>query len=171
MQKILTVQLREDIYFSPRSRGRKGSKGKEELYCMDQHIINKNNQYRKCKKSKRIGNSNTHSENIQSKLWDGIWHEKLCHANNEKRQTTPVGRNGTTKSRKIRTHGQKKTYKYLGMLEADTIKQVEMKERIKKEYLRRKRKLPKTKVYCRNLIERINAWAVPLVRYSGPFLN
>ena len=28
--------------------------------------------------------------------------------------------------------GEKETYKYLGILEADTIKQVEMKEKIKK---------------------------------------
>ena len=33
---------------------------------------------------------------------------------------------------KIRTLGQKETYKYLGILEADTIKQVEMKEKILK---------------------------------------
>ena len=31
---------------------------------------------------------------------------------------------------KIRTLGKKETYKYLGILEADTIKQVEMKEKI-----------------------------------------
>ena len=38
---------------------------------------------------------------------------------------------------KIRTFGEKETYKYLGILEADTIKQVEMKEKIRKEYFRR----------------------------------
>ena len=38
---------------------------------------------------------------------------------------------------KIRTLGEKKTYKYLGILEADTIKQVEMKDKILKKYLRR----------------------------------
>ena len=32
---------------------------------------------------------------------------------------------------KIRTPGKKGTYKYLGILEADTIKQVEMKEKTK----------------------------------------
>ena len=32
--------------------------------------------------------------------------------------------------------GEKETYKYLGILEVDTIKQVEMKEKIKNEYLR-----------------------------------
>ena len=31
---------------------------------------------------------------------------------------------------KIRTHGEKETYKHLGLLEADTMKQVEMKEKI-----------------------------------------
>ena len=38
---------------------------------------------------------------------------------------------------KIRMLGEKETYKYLGILEADTNKQVEMKEKIQKEYLRR----------------------------------
>ena len=41
---------------------------------------------------------------------------------------------------KIRTLGENETYKYLGTLEADTIKQVEMKNKIRKEYLRRTRK-------------------------------
>ena len=58
----------------------------------------------------------------------------------------------------IRTIGEKETYKYLGILEADTIKQQEMKEKkFKKEYLRRVRKSLE--------------WGLPLVRYSGPFLK
>ena len=72
---------------------------------------------------------------------------------------------------KIRTLREKETYKYLSILEADTIKQVEMKEKIKKEYLRRTRKILETKLWSRNLIKGINTWAVPLVRYSGPFLK
>ena len=72
---------------------------------------------------------------------------------------------------KIRKLGEKETYKYLGILEADTIKQVEMKEKIRKENLRRIRKLLETKLYSRNLIKGINTWTVPLVRYSGPFLK
>ena len=63
------------------------------------------------------------------------------------------------------------THKYLGILEADTIKQVEMKNKIQKEYLRRTRKLLETKLNSRNLIKGINTWAVTLVRYSGPFLK
>ena len=42
---------------------------------------------------------------------------------------------------KIKTLGEKETYKCLGILEADTIKQIEMKERIEKEFFRRTRKL------------------------------
>ena len=72
---------------------------------------------------------------------------------------------------KIRTLGEKETYKYLGTLEANTIKHVDMKDKIHKEYLRRTRKLLKTKLSNRNLIKGINTWAVPLVRYSGPFLE
>ena len=72
---------------------------------------------------------------------------------------------------KIRTLAENETYKYLGILEADTIKQVEIKNKIQKEYLRTTRKLLKTKLNCRNLIKGINSWAVSLVRYSGPFLK
>ena len=72
---------------------------------------------------------------------------------------------------KIKTLAENETYKYLGILEDDTIKQAEMKEKIQKEYLRRTRKLHETKLNCRNLIKGINTWAVPLVRYSGPFLK
>ena len=46
-----------------------------------------------------------------------------------------------------------------------------MKDKIKKEYLRRTRKLLETKLSRRNLIKGINTWAIPLVRYSGPFLK
>ena len=61
---------------------------------------------------------------------------------------------------KIRTLGKKhETYKYLGILEADTIKQVEMKDKIQKKYLRRTRKLLDTKFSSRNLIKGINNWA------------
>ena len=46
---------------------------------------------------------------------------------------------------KIRTLEEKETYKYLGILEADTIKQVQMKDAIRKEYLRRTRKTTRDK--------------------------
>ena len=72
---------------------------------------------------------------------------------------------------KIKTLKENETYKFLGILEADTIKQVEIKEKILKDYHRRARKLLETKLNSRNLIIGINTWALPLVRYSGPFLK
>ena len=71
---------------------------------------------------------------------------------------------------KIRTL-EEETYKYIGILEADTIKQVEMKDKIRKEYLRRTRKLLETKLSSRNLIKGINTLAVSLIRYPGPFFK
>ena len=72
---------------------------------------------------------------------------------------------------KIKSLAENETYKYLGILEAETIKQAIMKEKVQKEYLRRTGKLLETKLNCRNLIKGINTWAVPLIRYSGPFLK
>ena len=57
------------------------------------------------------------------------------------------------------------TYEYLNWT------QTEMKEIIRKEYLRIARKLLETKLCCRNIIKPINTLAVPLVRYSEPFLK
>ena len=62
----------------------------------------------------------------------------MCYARNKKWQTTHNERSRTTKSNSllnqvvIRTLEEKETYKYLGILEADTIKQQEMKEIFKK---------------------------------------
>ena len=46
---------------------------------------------------------------------------------------------------KSRMLGKKETYKHLGILEADTIKQVKMKEKIQKEYLWRTKKATRDK--------------------------
>ena len=48
---------------------------------------------------------------------------------------------------KIRTLREKETYKYLGILEADTINQVEIKGKIIKEYFNRTGELLETKLY------------------------
>ena len=48
---------------------------------------------------------------------------------------------------------------------------MQTKEKIQKEHPRRTRKLLEIKLSIKNLIKRINTWAVYLVRYSGPFLK
>ena len=56
---------------------------------------------------------------------------KMCYNNNVKQKTINDRRNRTTKSRKIGKLCEKETDKYLGILEALNIKQVEMKDKIK----------------------------------------
>lgn len=62
-------------------------------------------------------------------------------------------------------------YRYLGILESDNFKNKEMKTSITKEYLRRVRKLLKSKLNGGNVIKAINTWAVSLLRYSAPFVD
>ena len=61
---------------------------------------------------------------------------------------------------KIRKHREKETYKYLGILEANTIKEMKTKDKIQNEYLRRTRSQLKIKLSSRNLIKGINTWTV-----------
>ena len=72
---------------------------------------------------------------------------------------------------KLRTFEEKEAYIFLGMWEAVTIKQREMKEKKIKEYIRRTKKLLEVKLYCRNLVQGTNTRAIHLVRYSEPFLK
>ena len=53
-------------------------------------------------------------------------------------------------------------YKYLGILQADQIWYMEMKEMVKAEYLRRVCKVLETKLNSGNIIKGINTWAVYL---------
>ena len=108
---------------------------------------------------------------IESGHRNGIWHWQMCQ---------PVMKSGKRyltdgmklpNQDKIRTLAENKNYIYFGILEAGTIKQIQMKDNIQKEYLRRTRKLLETKHSCRKLIKGINTWAVPLVRYYGSFLK
>ena len=62
-------------------------------------------------------------------------------------------------------------YKYLGVTEADKIKNKEMKEKVCKEYKRRIRKILETKLSGENVIKGINTLAISLLRYSAAFLD
>ena len=82
----------------------------------------------------------------------------MCHARHEKWQRRMTDGMELPNHDKIRTLEENETYKYLGILEADTIKQVQMKDKIQKQYLRRTRKLLETRPSSRNLIKGINTW-------------
>ena len=62
-------------------------------------------------------------------------------------------------------------YKYLGILEADTIKNKEMKATLTKEYFRRIRKVLKSKLNGGNIISAINSRAVSLIRYGAGIIK
>ena len=107
---------------------------------------------------KRNNNNNNNDDNMV---------EKMYHAHNEKWKKTNNGRNKTAKSKKNQNAWRKGNLQVIGNIGSE---QAEMKEKKKKECLRRTRKLLETKLASRNLIKGINTCAVLLVRYSGPFL-
>ena len=63
------------------------------------------------------------------------------------------------------------SYKYLGILEADKFLKEKMKLSVSKEYIRRLRKVLKSKLNGGNLVRGVNTWAVSLLRYSAAFVN
>ena len=70
---------------------------------------------------------------------------------------------------KIWKLAQNETCKYLGILEADTINQVQMKSKIQKEYLKWTRKVLETKLSGRSLTKGINTWVYPSLDIRNPF--
>ena len=57
-------------------------------------------------------------------------------------------------------------YKYLGIIEGEEIKHQEMKEEIKKEYLKRLKAMLKSKLNSGSTGKAINSWAMPVIRNS-----
>ena len=87
----------------------------------------------------------------------------------KKRETTEGIEQPSQKS--IRTLWENENYKHLRILETDNIKLSEIKEKVRKEFHKRTRKLLETKLCKRNLIKGMNTWAILFVRYTGPFFK
>ena len=62
-------------------------------------------------------------------------------------------------------------YKYFGILEAVGVKHKEMKDQIKKEYIRRVRNILKPKLNRGNIILAINSRAVSIVRHGAGIIS
>ena len=60
---------------------------------------------------------------------------------------------------------------YLGILKADKFLEEKMKFNVLKEYIRRIRKVLKSKLNEGNLVNGVNTWAVSLLKYSAAFLS
>ena len=63
------------------------------------------------------------------------------------------------------------SYKYLGILEVDKFLEEKMKLNVLKEYIRRLRKVLKSKLNGGNLVCGVNTWAVSLIIYSAAFVS
>ena len=63
------------------------------------------------------------------------------------------------------------SYKYLRILEADKSLEEKMKLNVSKEYIRRLRKVFKSKLTGGSLVRGFNTWAVSLLRYSAAFVS
>ena len=66
---------------------------------------------------------------------------------------------------------QENGYKYLGILEADSIQMKNMKTKICKEYHRRTKRILRSKLNARNTIDAINTWAISLIRYTAGIVD
>ena len=62
-------------------------------------------------------------------------------------------------------------YKYLGILGADKSLEEKMKLKVSNKYIRRIRKVLKSKLDGGNLVCGINTYAIPLLRYSAAFVS
>jgi len=62
-------------------------------------------------------------------------------------------------------------YKYLGVLQKDSLMSTEMKAKVKSEYFRRLGLLLKSELYAGNVIQGINSWAIGIVRYTAGILD
>ena len=62
-------------------------------------------------------------------------------------------------------------YKYLGVLEGACIKTKEMKELVRKEYLKRVKLVANSWLYGGNMVQSVNTWAVSVVRYTAGILE
>ena len=85
----------------------------------------------------------------------------MYHTNNEKWGKKNNRKNRTTKSGKHQKIYKKENYKYPRTLEVDNIKQPVIKEKVRKKYLKRMRKIKKTKFGSRNLIKGIHSCSLP----------
>ena len=71
----------------------------------------------------------------------------------------------------IKSLQEGESYKYLGILEGDKFLEEKMKLNVSKEYIRKIRKVLKSKLNGGNLVHGVNTWTVSLFRYSAAFVS
>ena len=71
----------------------------------------------------------------------------------------------------IKSLQEGESYKYLEILESDKWLEEKMKLNVSKEFIRRLRKVLKSKLNGGYLVHRVNTWAVSLIRYSAALVS
>ena len=71
----------------------------------------------------------------------------------------------------IRAMGKDSEYRYMGVLECDTVKNAKVKALVTEEYKHRLVKMLKSKLNSGNLMRAINTYAVAVVRYTAGILK
>ena len=71
----------------------------------------------------------------------------------------------------IKSLQEGESYKYLGILEAHKLLEEKMKLNVSKEYIRRLRKILKSKLNGGNLVRGVNTCAVSLLPYLAAFVS
>ena len=89
--------------------------------------------------------------------------EKCAKASFKKGKLASTGNIITDEYTDTEELNQEGIYKYLGVDESDGIQHSKMKEKIRKEYLRRVRLILRTELNGKNKIEAVNSLAVPVV--------
>ena len=126
--------------------------------------------FAKKKKWKRIGDPDTTNKNMHPANNNGIWQWNMFYTDNKKREKTKTEGILLLNNQRVRTLVEKEQLQVLGNI-GSRHHQTRIKEKIRKEYLRRMRKFLVTKFCNRNFILGINTWVVLLVMYSRLFLK
>ena len=87
----------------------------------------------------------------------------MCYVSNGERKDCKSVGTELPDGKVIKSLQEAKSYKYLGILEADKFFEEKMKVNVLKEYIRRLRKVLKSKVDGGNLVREVNTWAVSLL--------
>ena len=118
-----------------------------------------------------------YTQNIQSGHRNRIWHRKMCHACNE--VTNDIWMTEWNYQIKTRLEHLEKTkptntcicrFRFLQVKRLTPSNKWKWKTKFKKNISGELENYSRQK-FSGNLIKGINTWAVPLVRYSGPFLE
>ena len=95
----------------------------------------------------------------------------MCYVSNGERKDCEVSWYRVPDGKVINSLQEGESYKYFGILEADKFLEENVKLNVSKEYIRRIRKVLKSRLNGRNLVRGFSTWAVSVSRYPTAFVS